>query len=539
MVAEALALKEAISACANLDLRDVIFESDCLSLVEAVNGSKVFWSIALIVDDIRALMLVKTMSSLSRALIKKKSSDETLAGDSRLTRVKMFDGYEAKFRFETDLRMRSFSPPREINIDFFYKESFRCFEAFKANGWEYFLDLKEPVYPMLIREFYANLKIDKAVMSSTLLLRGRRAVLTKGLLSELLKCPNAGICPDLDNDLIIASYNKGEFINELMGRESSICQIGQLGADDRILFHIINQVIIPRQNKGNDSNSTALFIMWCVKRTLRVNLPYLIMSHMKHIRESSQELAYGMVITLIARHMKVDLKEFESEEASFQSRIDIGMLHQMQFRKVGKSWVKKGKDLDITPKVEDNYDLPKASKRKMLGNKGKGKGKRVGPYVRKSARLLKEKEKGGTKLVNLEEDKASSHTEKETLVSEETVPREKSKPLSLSVETISQKTGTKAATSPPASPTVAELLKEPKNEHYVFRMLQETLRSSTFSHDSLERTNTVLKQILDSIQTTNALLTSIQSLLQKQTSKPSVPETILPLRITPQIEDVD
>ncbi|KAF7815587.1 protein CROWDED NUCLEI 4-like [Senna tora] len=425
--------------------------------------------------------------SLKETETEKKSSDETLAGDSRLTRVKMFDGYEAKFRFETDLRMRSFSPPKEINIDFFYKESFRCFEAFKANGWEYFLNLKEPVYPMLIREFYANLKIDEAVMSSTLLLRGRRAVLTKGLLSELLKCPNAGIYPDLDNDLIIASYNKGEFINELMGRESSICQIGQLGADDRILFHIIDQVIIQAEQ----------------------------------------------------RHMKVDLKEFESEEASFQSRIDIGMLHQMQFRKVGKSWVKKGKDLDITPKVEDEYDLPKASKRKMLGNKGKGKGKRVGPYVRKSARLLKEKEKGGTKLVNLKEDKASSHTEKETLVSEETVPKEKSEPLSLSVETISQKTGTKTATSLPASPTVAELLKEPKNEHCVFRMLQETLRSSTFIPDSLERTNTVLKQILDSIQTTNALLTSIQSLLQKQTSKPSVPETILPLRITPQIEDVD
>ncbi|KAF7831778.1 Retrovirus-related Pol polyprotein from transposon TNT 1-94 [Senna tora] len=396
---------------------------------------------------------VNTMSSLSRALVKKKSFEETLSGDSQLTRVKMFDGYEAKFLFKTDLRMRNYSPPREINIDFFYKESFCCFEAFKENGWEYFLDLKEPIYPMLIRKFYANLKIDEAIMGSSLLVRGRRAVLTKGLLSELLKCPNAGICPDLDNDLITASYNK-------------------------------DKLIMSKQNKGNDPNSNALFIMWCLKRTLRVNLPHIIMSHMKHIRESSQELAYGMVITLIARHMKVDLKEFEGKEVSFQSRIDIGMLHQMQYRKVGKTWVKKGKDLDITPKIEDDYDLPKASKRKMMGNKGKGK--------------------RGAKLVNLEEEEASSHTEKETLVSEETVPREKSAPLSLSVETISQKTGIKAATSPPASPTLPELLKEPKNEHSIFRMLQETLRASTFNHDSLERNTTVLKQILDSIQTTNA-----------------------------------
>ncbi|KAF7831718.1 zf-CCHC domain-containing protein [Senna tora] len=234
---------------------------------------------------------VETMSSLLRALIKKKCSEETLGHDSRLTRDKLFDGYEAKFRL-TDFRLRNYSLPREMNLDFFYKQDFRCFEAFKANGWEFFLDLKEPIYPMLIREFYANLKIDEAIMGSSLLVRGRRAVLIKGLLSELLKCPNAGICPDLGNDVITESYHK-------------------------------------------------------------------------------------------------------------------------------------------------------------------------------------------------------------------------------------------------------EMLKDPKNEHSIFCMLQEILRASTFNHDSLERNNTFLKQILELIRTTNGLLTSIQSLLQKRTSKSSVTEPILPLRITPQIEDVD
>ncbi|KAF7815310.1 uncharacterized protein G2W53_029279 [Senna tora] len=435
----------------------------------------------------------------------KNSSEETLVHKSRLTRVKMFDDYEAKFRFETDFRMRNYSPAKEINLEFFYREGFRCFEMFKFNGWEFFLNLKEPIYPMLIREFYANLKIIQATMESNILVRGRRVVLSKGLLSEVLKCPNTGICPDLGNDVITESYQKGEFVNELMGRESSLCQIGLLGADDRILFHIIDQVIMPKQNKGNDPNNTALFIMWCLKKTLRVNLPHIIVSHMRHICDSSQELAYGMVITLIAKHMKVDLSEFEGEEASFQSKIDIGKLHQMQYRKVGKTWVKKG------------YDLPKGSKRKIVGNKGRGKAKRVGPYVRKSARLHKEKEKGSEKLVNLEEEEASSHIEKETLLSEDTVTREPeiSIPLSLSVETISQKPLPKIDIPSPKSPTLPELLKDPKNEHSLFHMLQETLRTSTFAHDAMELNNSLLKQILKSIQATNGLLTSIQSLLQK------------------------
>ncbi|KAF7815299.1 uncharacterized protein G2W53_029268 [Senna tora] len=166
---------------------------------------------------------------------------------------------------------------------------------------------------------------------------------------------------------------------------------------------------------------------------------------MRHICDSSQELAYEMVITLIAKFMKVDLSEFEGKEASFKSKIDIGMLHQMQYRKVGK---------------------------------GKGKGKRVGPYVRKSARLHKEKEKGSEKLVNLEEEEASSHTEKETLLYEETTPREPEKlvPLSLYVETIFQKELPNTDIPTTESPTLPELLKDPMKEHSLFRLLQETLR---------------------------------------------------------------
>ncbi|KAF7824432.1 hypothetical protein G2W53_022576 [Senna tora] len=322
---------------------------------------------------------------------------------------------------------------------------------------------------MLIREFYANLKIDQSTMESNVLVRGRRAVLSKGLLSEVLKCPNVGICPDLGNDVITESYHKGEFVNELMGRKSSLCQIGLLGVDDRILFHIIDQVIMPKQNKGNDPNDTALFIMWCLKRTLRVNLPHIIMSNMKHIRDSSQELAYGMVITLIAKQMKVDLNEFEGEEHV-------------------------------------------STKRKRKGEQN------LSTLKRKKLPLILKKRHWSLKKLS---------------------PCEKSVPLSLSVETISRKAVPKTDIPSPESPTLLELLKDPKNEHSLFRMLQETLRASTFNHDTIERNNSLLKQILESIQATNGLLTSIQSLLQKQTSKSSVPEPILPLRITPQIEDVD
>ncbi|KAF7802254.1 Retrovirus-related Pol polyprotein from transposon RE1 [Senna tora] len=488
---------------------------------------------------------IPSMSSMSLALVKRKSSEETQPTGSRVTKIKLFDGPEAKARFENVFKERNCSPAREINLDFFYKEEFRCFEMFKFNGWEPFLSLKETVYPQLIREFYSNLNFDADTLESTILIRGRRAVLNKDLLSAVLQIPNHGLCPDLAGDIITETYSKGEYIRELIGKESSICHANLLIADNRILFHIIDQVVMPRLNKANDPNNAELFIMWCLSRYLKVNLPHIILSHMKHICQSSHELAYGMVITRIAKFIKADISQYEGEEASFQSKFDIGLLHQMQFRKIGKHWVRKWKESEMTPKIEEVHELPKGGKRK---NVGKGKAKKGSPSVRKSARLTKGKGKTSEKTVilsDLEEEEASSHTEKDTPLSEETVRKieEPHSPLSVSIETASQEPVPPYEPSSP-KPNLAELLKANLNEHTQFRLLQETLCSSTFTLDAQRAHHQTMKEVLASVNTTNELLTSIQHLLQKQITMASISAaakvTLPPLRLPqPQIEDVD
>ncbi|KAF7839014.1 zf-CCHC domain-containing protein/UBN2 domain-containing protein [Senna tora] len=408
------------------------------------------------------LKKISIMSSMSLALVKRRSSEETQPTGSRVTKIKLFDGPEAKARFENVFKERNCSPAREINLDFFYKEEFRCFEMFKFNGWEPFLSLKETVYPQLIREFYSNLNFDADTLESTILIRGRRAVLNKDFLSEVLQIPNHGLCPDLAGDIITETYSKSEYIRELIGKESSICHANLLIADNRILFHIIDQVVMPRLNKANDPNNAELFIMWCLSRYLKVNLPHIILSHMKHICQSSHELAYGMVITRIAKFIKADISQYEGEEASFQK-----------------------------------------------------------------------------------EEEASSHTEKDTPLSEETVRKieEPHSPLSVSIETASQEPVPQYEPSSP-KPNLAELLKANLNEHTLFHLLQETLRSSTFTLDAQHAHHQTMKEVLASVNTTNELLTSIQHLLQKQITMASIfaaaKVTLPPLRLPkPQIEDVD
>ncbi|KAF7802703.1 uncharacterized protein G2W53_041814 [Senna tora] len=326
------------------------------------------------------------MSSMSHALEKRKSSEETQITESQMTMVELFDGPKAKTRFENNFKECHGAPTREINLEFFYKEGFRCFQMFKFNGCSgvYHFDPRKE-----------------------------------------------------------------------SGAEQKFSERGTTGSKPWHLY-------------------------------LRVILPHIIVSHMKHICQSSYELAYRMVITRIAKYIKADLNEYEGGgEAIFQSRFDIGLLHHMQFRKIGKHWVKKGKELEIVPKIEEVPELPKGRKRKTVG---KGKVKK---------------------------EETSSHTEKEAPLSEETVPKaqEKYSPLN------------------------------PMNYNTLFRLLQETLCSSNFNHDSQVSHNKLLKEIIDSINATNGLLTSIQFLLQKQITMASITAAakglVPPLRPKPQIKDVD
>ncbi|KAF7802858.1 uncharacterized protein G2W53_041969 [Senna tora] len=458
------------------------------------------------------------MSTLSRAIAKKRVSEETLAVGSCQTKVKLFDGPKAKSRFESGFSHRPYSPPREINLSFFYKEGFACFERFKQIGWEHFLSLNETIYPEMIREFYSNMEFDADSLEASVLIRGRRARLTKELLSELVKCPNVGICPEMVDDVVSASYSREEYIKELIGFESSMCPTGLLNADNRILFHIVDQVIIPRQNKSNDPNNTELFIMWCISKSLKMNLPHIILTHLKHICETSQELAYGMIISVIGKHMRVEIDEYEGENTKFQSKCDIGCLHQMQFRKVGKIWAKKGKENEEIPQTEEVPEPSKGGKRKTI--KGTKKSRRASPYVRKSARLTKGKSKS-EKIVEISDLKEEASSKSiASGINDEVVPQ-KSIPLSLSVETESEKVPSQGptpkptkASSQPCSDSPRPNISDDQFLHIMFRILFESRRSSHFHESTLIQ----LEKIHGTLLATNA--------------PPS-------LRSHPRIEDID
>ncbi|XP_057417986.1 uncharacterized protein LOC130712164 [Lotus japonicus] len=60
VVAEALALREAVFLAANLGCDRVIFESDCLAVIQACRGEKEVWEIQQIINDIVEMKIVKS-----------------------------------------------------------------------------------------------------------------------------------------------------------------------------------------------------------------------------------------------------------------------------------------------------------------------------------------------------------------------------------------------------------------------------------------------------------------------------------------------
>lgn len=55
LVAEALALREAVSLAVNLNFKQILFESDCLELVEACRGNAIRKAIEHVVNDIQSM----------------------------------------------------------------------------------------------------------------------------------------------------------------------------------------------------------------------------------------------------------------------------------------------------------------------------------------------------------------------------------------------------------------------------------------------------------------------------------------------------
>lgn len=64
---------------------------------------------------------------------------------------------------------------------------------------------------------------------------------------------------------------------------NSMFLMAQMDVLNRLLVHAINWNIIPRVGKSNNLTFLEIFYVWCALRGLPLNLPYIMMNHMKYV----------------------------------------------------------------------------------------------------------------------------------------------------------------------------------------------------------------------------------------------------------------
>ena len=236
-----------------------------------------------------------------------------------------------------------------VNLEFFHKQGIEAFQKLQQIGWTPFLEIREEVYPRLVRLFYANLSEDTKngvlrthVLGTPITFNDDKINAWLGLdysdcekIFFTYKCT----CPD---------FNYEGFLQEVTGVPAELCpDAGRLLTPNyRIFIHFFTHVVMPKYGKQNLITMFSLFLMWSALNGRKVNLGYIIFQVMASIlKRGTCHLPYGMVITKIlkASGVQIPLNE-QTMTTTKKSAYDEPWMKHMHFTKVKGRWVRHGDD---------------------------------------------------------------------------------------------------------------------------------------------------------------------------------------------------
>ncbi|KAF7838982.1 hypothetical protein G2W53_007464 [Senna tora] len=226
--------------------------------------------------------------------------------------------------------------PREVNFEFFDKEPrFTVFQMFSLMGWRPFLAIKEKI----------GLKEGDFKRYST------------------------------KEPISMEAYSHDKAIKKITEGISGEFILGQLGVNERLMAHVLSQMILPKAGTSNDPSNFDIFLMWCGLKGWEPDLAFIILNHMKDtLAHPNVDLPYGLILN-------------------------------MSYRKIDSAWVKIGK-----PKSEPGEGT---SKRKMNVKHGRQPPKTAGRS--KSFRLLKKESPTSSSPIQVsDEDKATEEKPPQT-----------------------------------------------------------------------------------------------------------------------------
>lgn len=283
----------------------------------------------------------------------------------------IFRSKSAKEAFEKVFSTKDPVPPRNINNRFVESLGYDCFKLMRKVGLSGLIDLDEPIYPTLMREFYSNLIFEEGTLNGDFYLRGRQMKLTEFTLGTFLNAEK----PRKDSVRVFEKikypgYEKKEAIKLLTGLSGKKITVYDLPNNDRLMNHGLIQLIMPRKHKTNDPTNRDIFYLWCIKTGLHIDVSFLVLSFMKEFTVGKLvEMPYGMLITRIAIGLGIDLSKEQDKMEVNAGGYDYMLLKNLNLIPEGTESRKRDKEDTETYKRKKEDTPSKEMRKKKIEDK--------------------------------------------------------------------------------------------------------------------------------------------------------------------------
>ena len=103
----------------------------------------------------------------------------------------MFSSDDQCQRYYSQFCNRVILDPKYLDLEFFDGETFDCYQVFQNSGLIYFMSLKLPYFPELVKVFYNNLRIQDGILYSEV--QNISNGIDQPLFFSLTKFPSQGV----------------------------------------------------------------------------------------------------------------------------------------------------------------------------------------------------------------------------------------------------------------------------------------------------------------------------------------------------------
>ncbi|GAV89274.1 hypothetical protein CFOL_v3_32692 [Cephalotus follicularis] len=236
---------------------------------------------------------------------------------------------------------------RNIDIDF-------CSSEFSFVSWLDDLHLlplvqiSDPFYIKLVKEFYSNLKMVSAQneeFAITSSVKGQRIYLDARILASILHIPHTGLYvfeskkwPEVEgfhpNRILSILYPNDPNVHPNMTLTTN-----RLSVDHRLLHHLNVHQILPTGGGYAKLSRMQVFLMWCIFSKIEFCFPLLMLKTM--VRAFSQKksvLPFGSILTKVFLHCHIPLEGENATKLKNEDTYNKSTLNRMGWKKQQGIW---------------------------------------------------------------------------------------------------------------------------------------------------------------------------------------------------------